>query len=68
MGWGQFKPLLAEAAIEALRPIQTKYEEVRSEPGYLDSVLKQGRERASEVANATLRRVQDALGFSRPVA
>lgn len=68
MGWGQLKPLLAEAAIEALRPIQTKYEEVRSEPGYLDSVLKQGRERASEVANATLRRVQDALGFSRPVA
>jgi tryptophanyl-tRNA synthetase len=63
MGWGQFKPLLAEAAVEALRPVQERYRELRQDPGALDTVLKQGRERATTVAEATLGRVRDALGF-----
>jgi tryptophanyl-tRNA synthetase len=63
MGWGQFKPLLAEAAVEALRPVQARYQELRQEPGTLNTVLKQGRERATVVAEATLGRVRDALGF-----
>jgi tryptophanyl-tRNA synthetase len=63
MGWGQFKPLLAEAAVEALRPVQARYQELRQDPGTLNTVLKQGRERATVVAEATLGRVRDALGF-----
>jgi tryptophanyl-tRNA synthetase len=34
---------------------------------YLDSLLKQGREKAAAVANLTLTRVKDALGYSRPL-
>jgi tryptophanyl-tRNA synthetase len=63
MGWGQFKPLLAEATVEALRPVQQRYRELRQDPGALDAVLKQGRERATVVAEATLGRVRAALGF-----
>jgi tryptophanyl-tRNA synthetase len=63
MGWGQFKPLLAEAAVEALRPLQQRYAELRADRTVLDAVLRQGCERATEVADATLARVQDALGF-----
>jgi len=63
MGWGQFKPLLAEAAVEALRPIQQRYSELRSDPAVLQGVLQQGRQRAAAVADATLQRVRDALGF-----
>jgi len=63
MGWGQFKPLLAEAAVEALRPLQQRYAELRGDRTVLDAVLLQGCERATAVANATLARVQDALGF-----
>ncbi len=63
MGWGQFKPLLAEAAVEALRPVHARYQELRQDPGILNTVLKQGRERATVVAEATLGRVRDALGF-----
>jgi tryptophanyl-tRNA synthetase len=63
MGWGQFKPLLAEATVEALRPVQQRYRELRQDPGALDAVLKQGRERATVVAEATLGRVRSALGF-----
>jgi tryptophanyl-tRNA synthetase len=64
MGWGQFKPLLAETTIEALRPIRERYAQVRSERGYLQDVLRQGREEAEAVANATLERVRGAMGFA----
>lgn len=63
MGWGKFKPLLAEATVEALRPIQERYAQWRADPASLRQVLTQGRERANAVAEATLLRVRDALGF-----
>lgn len=67
MGWGQFKPLLTEAAIAHLKPIQDKYHEIRAEQGYLESVLRQGREKAEAIANDTLRNVKAALGYSMPL-
>jgi tryptophanyl-tRNA synthetase len=63
MGWGRFKPLLAETTVEALRPVQERYRELRSDPTTLLTVLAEGRERADAVARATLSRVSDALGF-----
>jgi len=66
MGWGQFKPLLTEAAIAALEPIQEKYREIMAEPGYLDSVLQQGSEKAAALANQTLAKVKQAMGFTLP--
>jgi tryptophanyl-tRNA synthetase len=67
MGWGQFKPLLTETLIAALKPIQDRYHEITSEPGYLESVLRQGREKAEAVANPTLAKVKAALGYSVPL-
>jgi tryptophanyl-tRNA synthetase len=63
MGWGQFKPRLAEVVVEALRPIQQRYGELRADPGALEQVLRQGREQAEAVASQTLSRVREALGF-----
>ncbi|MEL7226255.1 MAG: tryptophan--tRNA ligase, partial [Cyanobacteria bacterium J06576_12] len=63
MGWGQFKPLLAETAVEALRPIQEKYDELMSDRTYLTQVLSDGKERAQSVAAPTLQKVKDAMGF-----
>ena len=65
MGWGQFKPMLAEATVNALEPIQARYSELMRDPAELDQVLTKGREKAETVANATLERVRDALGFAR---
>ena len=64
LGWGQFKPLLTEATIEHLRPIQAKYQEVMSDKTYLKSVLQSGKEQAESIANQTLVEVKAALGFS----
>lgn len=67
MGWGQFKPLLTETVISALEPIQDKYEAVMADKGYLESVLRDGREKAEAIANDTLSKVKASLGFSLPL-
>jgi tryptophanyl-tRNA synthetase len=67
MGWGQFKPLLTETVIESLKPIQDKYQAVMDDKGYLESVLRQGREKAEAIANETLSKVKTALGYSMPL-
>ena len=66
MGWGQFKPLLTETAIEALKPLQDKYHELMGDRAYLNSVLREGASKADSVASQTLARVKDALGFLPP--
>ncbi|MDX2232832.1 MAG: tryptophan--tRNA ligase [Leptolyngbyaceae cyanobacterium bins.349] len=66
LGWGQFKPLLTEAAIAHLQPIQQKYHEILNEPGYLDAVLRDGQEKACAIADQTLLRVKTAMGYSLP--
>jgi tryptophanyl-tRNA synthetase len=67
MGWGQFKPLLTEAMIAHLAPIQTKYQEVMLDRTYLESVLRSGRQKAEAVADETLAAAKQALGFSHPL-
>jgi tryptophanyl-tRNA synthetase len=66
MGWGQFKPLLTETTIAALKPIQEKYDEIMGDQGYLESVLRDGREKASAIANQTLNKAKKALGYTLP--
>ena len=66
MGWGQFKPLLAEAAVAALEPIQKRYRELMNDRSQLESVLRDGRERASVVAEANVQRVRKSMGFLSP--
>lgn len=67
MGWGQFKPLLTETTIAALKPIQDKYNEVMVDKGYLESVLRDGKQKAAAIANDTLSKVKTALGYSVPL-
>ena len=63
MSWGDFKPLLAEAIVAHLEPIQTRYHEVRGDEVYLMSVLKQGSDSANEIASKTLKAARVAMGF-----
>lgn len=66
MSWGQFKPVLADAVVEHITPIQTKYNEYMADEAYLDSVLLDGRRGAEEVADATLLWAKQAMGFHIP--
>jgi tryptophanyl-tRNA synthetase len=68
MTWGQFKPVLADAIIAHLQPIQDRYHQVRGDPEYLSQVLAQGAHAADAVASRTLRAARIAMGFSSPSA
>ncbi|KAJ4751455.1 Tryptophan--tRNA ligase [Rhynchospora pubera] len=63
MNWGSFKQILTDALIDHLQPIQVRYQEITSDPGYLDSVLSEGARKASEIADTTLNNVYQAMGF-----
>ncbi|KAK3438365.1 hypothetical protein EUGRSUZ_C02982 [Eucalyptus grandis] len=65
MSWGSFKPLITDALIDHLHPIQVRYEEIMSDSAYLDGVLAEGAARATEIADATLNNVYQAMGFLR---
>ena len=62
-GYGAFKPVVGEAVIEHLRPIREEAERLIKDKAYLDSVYKAGAERASYMANKTLRKVYKKVGF-----
>jgi len=61
-GYGDFKKDLAEHVVNTLEPIQKRYAEIRSS-GELETILRQGAEKASAVANETLRIVKEKMGF-----
>ncbi|GAB2284355.1 Tryptophan--tRNA ligase, chloroplastic/mitochondrial [Dionaea muscipula] len=63
MNWGMFKPLLVDALVDHLHPIQVRYEEIMSDSAYLDRVLAEGAAKAAKIADATLRNVYQAMGF-----
>lgn len=63
MSWGDFKPVLADAIIAHLEPIQKKYNEIRKNETYLTSVLKEGSNSANEIASTTLKAARVSMGF-----
>ncbi len=63
MGWGKFKPLLTEALITSLLPIQSKYKDLMNDPTELNKILEQGKNKAKVVSDKTLRKVKDCFGF-----
>jgi len=60
-----FKPALADVAVEKLAPIAREMQRLTADPGHIDSVLANGAERASAIADVTLREVGDIVGFVR---
>jgi tryptophanyl-tRNA synthetase len=68
MSWGEFKPVLAEAIVAHLEPIQKRYAEVRKDDEYLNNVLREGAEAANSIASRTLQATRVAMGFTPPPA
>lgn len=65
-GYGVFKPAVGEAVIETLRPIREEASRIMKDKAYLESVYKDGAERASRVAYKTLMKVYKKVGFVLP--
>ena len=63
MRYGDLKKQVAEAVVAGLEPIQKRYHEITSEPGYLDGILRDSAERANAIANSTVRMVKERMGL-----
>ncbi len=62
-GYGLFKEELAEVVVEGLRPIRERFKEIREDKAYLEKVYKEGAQKASYMAEKTLRKVYKKVGF-----
>ena len=62
-GFAEFKPALAELVVEKLAPINAEMKRLLDDVGYIDSVLKNGAERARAIAEPIYADVKKIVGF-----
>lgn len=62
-GYGDLKGAVADAVVAEFEPIRTRTLELLADPAELDRLLAINAERADQIAQATLNRVYDAVGF-----
>ena len=63
LGYGAFKPAVGDAVVETLRPIREEAQRLLKDKAYLESVYREGAEKAERIANKTLRKVYKKVGF-----
>jgi tryptophanyl-tRNA synthetase len=64
-GYGDFKKDLAEVVVGTFGPIRERVLELLDDPAELDRLLAMNADRANDVAEATLAKVYDRIGFLR---
>ena len=62
-GYGVFKTAVGDAVIETLRPVREESDRLLKDKAYLEQVYRSGAEKASYIANKTLRKVYKKVGF-----
>ena len=65
MTTAKYKLHLADVVIDRMETIRTKFKQLQREPDYLEAVLKEGADRATEMAEETMVEVRKAVGLSR---
>jgi tryptophanyl-tRNA synthetase len=64
-GYGAFKQSVGEAVAELLSPVRERYRELRADPGAIETALRQGAERAREIAEPTMAEVHSVMGLGK---
>lgn len=62
-GYGALKGAVAEAVVEAIRPIREEYDKIIKDKAYLQDIYKKGAESAHRIADRTLKKVYKKIGF-----
>lgn len=62
-GYGDLKKGVFAAVMDALAPLQQRYQEYMDDPAELDALLEKGASRARELAEPVLTRAQAAMGI-----
>ncbi len=64
LGCTESKKILSKELIALMAPLQAKRKEYLEDKTKLESILEHGRQKAQEVANATLKEVKQAIGLT----
>ena len=67
-GYGQFKSDVGEVVVEAVKPIQEGYRDLRADPAELQRLLARGAEEARKASEPTLEAMFDRMGFVKSEA
>lgn len=62
-GYGDLKSAVADAIVATLEPVQADYNRYMSDKAYLETVYRQGAERAGRMAERTLSKAMKKIGF-----
>jgi tryptophanyl-tRNA synthetase len=62
-GYGDFKKQLFAELWEYFEPMRKRRKEIESDPGYIDTILMRGAERANAEADKVMKRVRAAVGL-----
>ncbi len=62
-GYGAFKTAVGDAVVEMLRPIREDAQRLMKDKAYLEQLCKNGADKASYIANKTLRKVYKKVGL-----
>ena len=62
-GFGDFKPALADLAIDKLAPISDEMRKLMADPGHIDAILADGAVRARMLADPILAEIKEIVGL-----
>ena len=62
-GYGAFKGAVADAVVDALRPLQERYQKLEADPAKVDRLLAIGAQKARAIAEPVLDRARKATGL-----
>jgi tryptophanyl-tRNA synthetase len=63
LGFKELKEETADTVVEALAPLQKRFQEIRSDEDKLNHILSEGAEQAATTANETIQLVQEKMGL-----
>jgi tryptophanyl-tRNA synthetase len=63
MRYGDLKKQVAEATVAGLEPLQQRYQEIVSDSGYVERILREGAARVEPIARATVELVKQRMGL-----
>lgn len=65
-GFADFKNALSDLCVDKLAPIGEEMRRLTQDPAYVDSILREGAEKAQAIAAPILREIHEIVGFLRP--
>ena len=61
--FSEFKEKLSQVLVEKIEPISTEIKKLKNDREYLDKILKEGHQKANNIASVKLKKLKEIVGF-----